>query len=56
MGVWCGDAWSWKIIRGEEVLGLEATREYEELNVVLQGIYENLKQGKGVIVMDVRRK
>lgn len=38
MGFWSGDLWCWNLIRGEEVLGMEASEESAELQVLLHGI------------------
>ncbi|XP_058774824.1 uncharacterized protein LOC131649096 [Vicia villosa] len=42
MGTWCGEVWSWKFIQAEEVLGLEATIELEELNSLLIDVHLKL--------------
>lgn len=38
MGSWSGDIWSWKLIRGEEVLVMKAYKELVELQELLHGI------------------
>ncbi|XP_058741662.1 uncharacterized protein LOC131614050 [Vicia villosa] len=35
MGYWRGESWCWNVIKAEEVLGLEATAELEELQDLL---------------------
>ncbi|XP_058746316.1 uncharacterized protein LOC131619210 [Vicia villosa] len=38
MGYWRGNVWFWTVIRAEEVLGLDAITELEELRILLRDV------------------